>query len=111
MVEALLDAWREHPSRDIGALMLREPSAPDFAELSEDIEAHVSIIGLQPILMVMRRHLREPRLTPLILQLAKLPLDAAPVTREELCELWRKNRESLLALGRTFALVSVEAPP
>ncbi len=109
MVEALLDAWREHPSKDLGTLMLREPPAPDFAELMEDIEAHGSIIGLQPIFMVMRRHLRDPRLTPLILQLAKLPLDAAPVTREELCELWRKNRDP--SGSQEMALLGAEPLP
>jgi len=93
MREAMLDAWREHPSAELGELIRSQPAAPDLAELAEAVSAHGSVFGLTPLFQALKRHVNDPRLTPVLLEVAKLPLDAAPVTRQELIELWRKNRD------------------
>src|SRR5262245_35643491 len=104
MREAMLDAWRQHASPELGRLIRSEPAAPELAELAEAVSVHGSVFGLTPLLQRLKGHVNDPRLTPLLLEVARLPLDSAPVTRRELLELWRRNSdpegaEQMKALG------------
>ncbi|MBL8949556.1 MAG: TIGR02996 domain-containing protein [Myxococcaceae bacterium] len=94
MREAMLDAWREHPSPDLRHIIVAEPLSADFLELAEEVSRQRSVVGLSPLFTVLRRHLNDPRLTPMLLELTRLPLDDSPLTRRELVDLWHKNRDS-----------------
>ncbi len=93
MRDAMLDAWRDQPSAELARLIRAEPALPELSELAEAVSVHGSVFGLTPLFTVLRRHLHDPRVTPMLLELTKLPLDAAPVTRDELLELLRRNRD------------------
>lgn len=104
MREATLAAWRAHPCPQLAELLRTPPVAPRFERMLKFVREFPARGRLSDLLDAVRRHLRDPRLTPVLLHLAATPRDRNRLTPHHLSDFWTENGDptgaaQMIALG------------